>query len=35
LRKSDPVQFALIETTSADTGSTASALELVLRNGED
>ncbi len=33
LRKSDTVRFALIATTPADT-STASALELVLRNGE-
>ena len=34
LRKSDTVRFALLETAPADTGSTASALELVLRNGE-
>jgi transposase-like protein len=34
LRKSETVRFALLETTTADTGSTASALELVLRNGE-
>ena len=33
LRKSDTVRFALRETTPADTGRTASALELVLRNG--
>jgi transposase-like protein len=33
LRKSATVRFALLETT-ADTGSTAAALELVLRNGE-
>jgi len=34
LRKREPLQFALLATTSADTGSKASALELVLRNGE-
>jgi transposase-like protein len=34
LRKSTPVRFALLETTPAGPGSTASALELVLRNGE-
>ncbi len=34
LRNSDTVRFALLETTPADTGSTASALELVLGNGE-
>ena len=28
------MRFALLETAPADTGSTASALELVLRNGE-
>jgi len=34
LRKSNTVRFALLTTTPADTGGTASALELVLRNGE-
>lgn len=34
LRKSEPVRFALLETTSADTSSTVPSLELVLRNGE-
>jgi transposase-like protein len=34
LRKSTPVRFALLETPPTDTGSTASALELVLKNGE-
>lgn len=34
LRKSETVRFALLETRPADTGSTAPALELVLRNGE-
>ena len=34
LRTRGSVQFALLETKSADTGSTASALELVLGNGE-
>jgi transposase-like protein len=34
LRKSTPVRFALLETPPADTGSTASALELVLKSGE-
>lgn len=34
LRKSNTVRFALLATTPADTGGTASALELVLRNGE-
>lgn len=34
LRKSDTVRFALLKTTPADTGITASALELVLSNGE-
>ena len=34
LRKSDTVRFALLETTPADTASTASALELVLGTGE-
>ena len=33
-RKGDTVRFALPETTPSDTGSTVSALELVLRNGE-
>ena len=33
LRKNASVRFALLETTPADAGSTASALELVLRNG--
>jgi hypothetical protein len=28
------VRFALLDTKPADTGRTASALELVLRNGE-
>jgi hypothetical protein len=34
LRKSAPVRFALLEAAPAGPGSTASALELVLRNGE-
>ena len=34
LRKSDTVRFALLETRPEDPASTASALELVLRNGE-
>jgi hypothetical protein len=34
LRTSGMVRFALLDTAPADTGSTASALELVLRNGE-
>jgi len=34
LRKRETVQFALLATTPADTGSEASGLELVLRNGE-
>lgn len=34
LRKSNAVRFALLATRPADTGGTASALELVLRNGE-
>ena len=34
LRKSDTVQFALLETTPADTDSGASSLELVLTSGE-
>lgn len=34
LRKSTPMRFALLETPPTDTGSTASALELVLKNGE-
>lgn len=34
LRKRESLQFALLATTSADTGSKASTLELVLRNGE-
>ena len=34
LRKSATVRFALLETTPADTGNMASALELVLKNGE-
>ncbi len=32
--ETDTVRFALLETTTAASGSTASALELVLRNGE-
>jgi transposase-like protein len=34
LRKRETVRFALLATTPADTCSKASALELVLRNGE-
>ncbi len=34
LRKSAPMRFALLETSPADTGRTASALELVLKNGQ-
>jgi transposase-like protein len=34
LRKSGAVRFALLETTPANSAGTASALELMLRNGE-
>jgi transposase-like protein len=34
LRKRESVQFALLETRPTDTGSTSSALELVLTSGE-
>ena len=34
LRTKGSVRFALLQTKPADTGRTASALELVLRNGE-
>jgi transposase-like protein len=34
LRQRETVRFALLATKPADTGSQASALELVLRNGE-
>ena len=34
LRTRGSVRFALLDTKPADTGSTASALELVLRSGE-
>jgi hypothetical protein len=34
LRKSETVRFALVEATPVETDHTATALELVLRNGE-
>lgn len=34
LRQGNPVRFALLATPATDTSGTASALELVLRNGE-
>ena len=34
LRETGPVRLALLATTATDTSGTASALELVLRNGE-